>query len=62
MSYLHREVQDLYKVANHCLDRAWSNSIDDELIIENAQLHALHTAVERLIKANLEKMNIARGQ
>lgn len=62
MSYLHREVQDLYKEANLCLDRAWSSSIDDDFIIENAKLHALHTAVERLIKANIEKMNIARGQ
>lgn len=62
MSYLHREVQDLYTEANKCLDRAWSNSIDDELINENAKLQALKTAVERLIQANIEKMNIARGQ
>lgn len=62
MSYLHREVQDLYIEANKCLDRAWSNSIDDELHEENAKLQALKTAVDRLVQANIEKMDIARGR
>lgn len=62
MNYKHGQVQETYAEANKILNEAWSDSIDDRALDENAKLHALKTAVERLIRANIEKMEIARGE
>jgi len=53
---IHREVHDLYKEASHLLNDAWSDSVDDNIYMENARLIALKPAAERLLKANLEKI------
>ena len=61
MNYKHGQVQDHYAEANKILSEAWSDSIDDKLHDENAKLHAVKTAIERLIRANIEKMYIHRA-
>lgn len=50
------EVQELYREANRALDEAWSRSIDDEVVIENARLHHLAILVERLLKNNVDRI------
>lgn len=57
----HREVQDLYIEANKALDAAWRDSINEDIYTENAKLIALKTAVERLLKANIEKVDYHRA-
>ena len=60
-SMTHREVHDLYKEAHTLLSDAWSDSIDENIYMENARLIALKTAAERLLKANLEKIDYHRA-
>lgn len=50
------EVQELYREANRALDEAWSRSIDDEVVLENARLHHLAILVERLLKNNVDRI------
>lgn len=57
----HRAVHDLYKEANSILNDAWSDSIDENIYMENAKLIALKTATERLLKANKEKIDFHRA-
>jgi hypothetical protein len=50
------EVQELYREANRALDEAWSRSIDDEVVIENAKLHTCKILIERLLENNVERI------
>jgi len=50
------EVQELYREANRALDEAWSRSINDEVVIENAKLHTCKILIERLLENNVERI------
>lgn len=58
MSRFTEEVQELYREANKALDEAWSRSIDDDIIIENAKLHHLKYLVDRLLGTNVDRIDI----
>jgi len=50
------EVQELYREAYRALDEAWSRSINDEVVIENAKLHTCKILIERLLENNVERI------